>query len=130
MRLAASAIAVIALAATLAPAADAAMCIRLFAEPAQLHVGAATEVGLRTYAPLVSGALRPWKVRRYPFRVEAVSPIGRVHRVEVRHSRANPYAWVGSFRFPKPGMWTIRVTNFAPYPKGCGDVLRVRVSKA
>lgn len=106
------------------------MCIRLFAQPAQPHVGAATQVGLRTYVPLVSGALRPWNVRRYPFRVEAVSPTGRVHRIEVRHSRANPYAWVGSFRFPKMGTWTIRVTNFAPYSKGCGEILRVRVSKA
>ena len=130
MRRAAIAIAVAAVAATFAPAADAAMCIRLFAQPAQPRVGAATQVGLGTYMPMRNGALRLWNVRRYPFRVEAVSPTRRVHRIKVRHSRANPYAWVGSFRFPRMGNWIIRVTNFAPYSKGCGEVLLVRVSKA
>ena len=130
MRRTAVAIGVAAIAVTFAPAADAAMCIRLFAQPAQPHPGAAAQVGLRTYAPLPDGGLRPWKVDRYPFRVEAVSPTGRIHRIAVRQSRADPYAWVGSFRFPKLGVWTIRVTNFAPYSKGCAEVLRVRVSKS
>jgi hypothetical protein len=121
------AVAAIALTGSLAPPASAAMCIRLSVEPVSPVANTQTRVVLRTYAPYSDG-LRPWRVRSYPFRVEAVAPTGRVFRVVVRPERAN--RWVGSFWFPTRGYWIIRVTNFGPsYPKGCAEVLRVRVAK-
>lgn len=108
-----------------APAAGAAMCVRLFTQPRTTVVGVPTVVGLRTYAPYPDG-LRPWIVTRYPFRVRAVAPNGRVYRLSIRPGQDN--LWVGSFTFPLRGMWTIRVDNFAPrYPKGCGEILRLRI---
>lgn len=102
------------------------MCIRLCTQP-RATAGARAEVGLRTYAPY-SDELRPWRVLDYPFRVQAVAPTGRVFRVAIRPERAN--RWIGFFRFAMKGTWIIRVTNFGPsYPKGCGEVLRVRVAK-
>lgn len=117
-----------ALACANAQPADAAMCIRLSTEPTRPEAGATATIVLRTFIPLANGELEPWEVRDYPFRVQAVSPAGRVYRVAMEPSQSDPYAWAGSFRFPRRGTWTIRVTNFAPsYPKACGAVLRVRV---
>jgi hypothetical protein len=111
----------------LAPEASAAMCVRLSTRPTQPVVGTRTVVQLETFYPEPHGRLTPWAVRDYPFRVEAVSPSSRVHRVVVRLS-ADVYAWRGSFRFTQQGSWTLRVTNFGPaYPKGCAEVHRVRV---
>lgn len=127
MRFAGIAATTLALAASFAPDASAAMCIRLFTQPPTLTAGSQTQVGLRTYAPYSHG-LRPWRVTNYRFRVEAVAPTGRVFRVRILPERAN--RWVGSFWFPMRGVWTIRVTNFAPrYTKGCGEVLRMRVAR-
>ena len=110
--------------------AHAAMCIRLFSEPKQPMAGVAARIGLRTFAPLPNGELRPSKVRDYPFRVQAVAPGGRIHRVSIKPSQRNEYAWIGTFLFARKVVWTIRVINFPGYPKGCAEVLRVRVRAA
>jgi hypothetical protein len=103
------------------------MCIKLFAKPARPTAGARTAIGLRTYAPYPE-RLRPYRFARYPFRVQAVAPTGRLYRVVIAPALAN--RWVGSFWFPMRGAWTIRVTNFGPqYTKGCGAVLRLRVAR-
>ncbi len=117
----------VALAAWFPSGAGAAMCIRLAAEPEKPAAGARAVVSMRTYAPYTDG-LRPWRVPDYPFRVEAVAPTGRVFRLVMRSGREN--RWTGSFRFRLSGVWTIRVKNFGPlYAKGCGEVLRLRVTK-
>jgi len=110
-----------------ASAADAALCIRLSLLASRPVVGDATIIEMETFVPLVGGGLKPWIVRRYPFRVEAVSPRGKAFRVNVRQSR-NPYAWRGALHFPSVGVWKVRVRNFGPrYQTGCGEELRVRV---
>lgn len=43
----------------------------------------------------------------YPFKVEAVSPAGRVFNVRVRRTK-NRFVWSGSFRFTTRGRWTLR----------------------
>jgi hypothetical protein len=109
-----------------ASAADAALCIRLSTQAPRPVVGDATIIEMKTFVPLVSGGLKPWVVRGYPFRVEAVSPRGKAFRVTVKPSR-NPYAWRGTFRFTSVGVWTVRVTNWGRYQTGCGEELHVRV---
>jgi hypothetical protein len=127
MRIAVVTTATLALAAWLAPSASAAMCIRLYVNPAIPTLGTRTEIGLRTYAPYPEG-LRAWRVTNYPFHVQALAPTGRVFRVLIRSAPANK--WIGLFRFPMTGTWTIRVTNFGPrYTKGCSEVLHLRVAK-
>jgi hypothetical protein len=111
----------------IAPSSDAAMCIRLSSDPPRPVLGRPAVIEIRTFSPTVDGGLVPWIVRRYPFRVEAVSPRGRTLRVKVKPSR-DPYAWRGTFRFDAAGMWTVWVTNFGRSdPTGCGKQLRVRV---
>ena len=110
-----------------APTADAAMCIRLSSKPERPVLGHASVVQIKTFYPIADGGLEPWIVRGYPFRVEAVSPRGRILRIKVKRS-SDPYAWRGTLRFNAVGVWTIRVTNFGPsYTAGCGELLRVRV---
>jgi hypothetical protein len=109
--------------------ANAAMCIRLSTLPTRPTVGTKAVIQLRTYAPLPDGRLRPWAVRDYPFRMQAVSPSGRIHRVRVRPS-ADVYAWRGRFVFPERGRWTIRVANFAGANPNCSGPLVLRVAAA
>lgn len=109
------------------PSADAAMCIRLSIDPHRPLLGRTAIVQIRTYFPTPDGDLEPTVVRRYPFRVEAVSPHGRLFRIRVSPS-TNRFAWRGTFRFNAVGVWTVRVRNFGPvYPAGCGERLKVRV---
>ena len=70
--------------------------------------------------------LRPANVR-YPFRVQAVSPSGRVFRVVVRMTK-NRYLWRGSFVFPRDGRWIIRAPQWGPrYSRNFGARPLVRV---
>ena len=50
---------------------------------------------------------------KYPFKVEAVSPAGRVYRVAVRKT-TNRYVWAGSFVFRNAGRWTVRDPQWGP----------------
>ena len=109
-----------------APAAHSAMCISLALSHSRPKVRVATRIALRPFIPPGRGVLQPWIVRRYPFRVEAVSPTGRAFRVRVRPTR-DPYVWSGVFSFPSPGRWHVRVTNFGPRYGYCGPMLRVFV---
>ena len=99
-----------------------------------------TLVVLRTFAPLIREdgtccRLEPWAPRRYPFRVEAVSPAGKTSRIRVRLARGNE--WRGAVRFPYAGRWEIRLPQFfksvrvrvrppvpTPAPAGFGPVGR------
>ncbi len=108
-----------------APVAHAALCIRLSTTAARPVAGDATIIKIKTFVPVGNG-LKPWIVRKYPFRVEAVSAREKVFRVTVKPS-PNPYVWRGTFRFPSAGVWTVGVTNWAPYAKGCGETLLLRV---
>ena len=102
------------------------MCISLALSHSRPKVAVATRITLRPFIPLGRGVLQPWIVRRYPFRVEAVSPAGRAFRVRVRPTR-DPHVWSGLFAFPSPGRWHVRVANFGPRYGYCGPVLRIFV---
>jgi len=107
-------------------AADAALCIRLSTLAARPAAGDATIIQIKTFVP-VGEALKPYIVRKYPFRVEAVSPRGKVFKVPVKPGRQNPFVSRGNFRFPTAGVWSVKVTNFPSYPNRCAQPLHVHV---
>ena len=123
-------IAVTAVVAALAfpPAGEGAMCISLAVSPSTPRVAQLTRIALRTFIPVAPGVLQPWVIRRYPFRVEAVSAGGERSRIRVLPSR-DPYVWRGVFAFPSAGRWHVRVTNFGPRYGFCGPVVRIRVRR-
>jgi hypothetical protein len=73
-------------------------------------------VQLRTFTPFLrkDGSccrLGPADPRGYPFRVQAVSPLGRTSRIRVFRARRG--LWKGTVRFDRPGRWQVRVANYA-----------------
>lgn len=114
------------LALLVAPTAEAAMCIRMSSDSQRPIVGHATTIRFATFYPTATGELKRWEVRGYPFRVEAISPRGRIFRIRVAPSR-NPFVWAGAFRFKTPGTWVVRVRNPGLTPSECGPQLRLRV---
>ena len=65
---------------------------------------------------------------RYPFRVEAVSPAGRVSRIAVRKTK-NRFVWAGRFVFGTTGRWTLRAPQWGPrYSRHFGARPRIRVT--
>ena len=71
--------------------------------------------------------LRPADVR-YPFRVEAVSPSGRVTRLVMRRT-SNRFVWSGRIVFRSAGRWTLRAPQWGPrYSTHYGARPRIRVS--
>jgi hypothetical protein len=125
------------LAATLAalafPAsASAALEVKLSLASTAPKKGASTVVQLRPYwtynRPDGSCCrLRPADVR-YPFRVEALSPSGRVTRIVMRRT-GNRFVWAGRMVFPTAGRWTLRAPQWGPrYSTRYGARPRIRVS--
>jgi hypothetical protein len=121
----------VAAALVIADPAAAALEVRLAIVPAKAKVGQRAVVQLRPYIPYrrPDGSccrLEPADVS-YPFRVEAVSPTGRVFRVRMRKTR-NPYVWSGPFTFSRTGEWTLREPHWGPgYSRRAGGKPRIRV---
>ena len=111
--------------------AHAALEVRLSLTPAKPRVGAAVTVTVRPYwpNPRSDGSccrLDP-AIVDYPFRIQAVAPTGQIFRVRVRRS-ADPYRWVGTFVFPRPGRWQVRAANWGrEYRHAPGARPRLRV---
>jgi hypothetical protein len=64
----------------------------------------------------------------YPFKIQAVSPSGRVFPIAV-HKTRNHYVWSGSFRFSSPGRWTVRAPQWGPrYSRNFGARPKIRVT--
>jgi hypothetical protein len=123
---------VVAAALVAAPAADAALVVRMAISPIHPRVSQAVTLRIRTYVP-VTDASRPCGFRlvarriSYPFNVQAVGPDRRLHRIRVERARGNVYS--GRFVPRRTGAWTIRVANFAPgYSRCSGSLIRFRVS--
>lgn len=113
MKLLAAALAALAFPAS----ASAALEVKLSVVPTTPKKGVSTVVQLRPYwtynRPDGSCCqLRPADVR-YPFRVEAVSPSGRVTRLVMRRT-SNRFVWAGRIRFPAVGRWTLRAPQWGP----------------
>jgi hypothetical protein len=101
--------------------AGAALEVRLAVTPVSPEAGQRVDVRLRTYTPFVRAGgsccrLIPADPRGYPFRVQAVSPQGRVIRVRLVRARAG--LWRGAFRFSSAGRWQLRVANYGPSYRG------------
>jgi len=95
-----------------APSATAGFAATPRVKPFVVDVDKAVRIELRTFS--VDGARK--KLADAPGRrlgIEAVSPTKRVTRVALRHVSRG--VWVGTYRFPSAGQWTLRVAN---WPKG------------
>jgi hypothetical protein len=127
MKLLAAALAALAFPASAAAALE----VKLSAVPSAPEKGASTVVQLRPYwtynRPDGSCCvLKPADVR-YPFRVEAVSPSGRVIRIVMRRTK-NRFVWSGRIVFRATGRWTLRAPQWGPrYSTHYGARPRIRV---
>jgi len=115
-------------------AAVAALEVKLAVVPKVPTAGAASTIQLRPYGTYkrADGSccmLRPSSAS-YPFKVEAVAPNGRVHRVRIRRT-TNRYLWSAVFRFPTAGRWVIRAPQWGPlYSRNFGAKPRIAVTVA
>jgi hypothetical protein len=110
--------------------AAAALEVKLAVAPKAPAKGVSTSIQLRPYwtykrADGSCCVLRPADVS-YPFKVEAVSPSGRVFRVGVR--KQTRYLWSGTFRFRTSGRWVLRAPQWGPrYSRNYGAKPRITV---
>jgi hypothetical protein len=111
--------------------AVAALEVKLAVVPKAPKVSAASTVQLRPYwtykrADGSCCVLRPASAA-YPYKVEAVAPNGRVHRVRIRRT-TNRHLWSASFRFRMTGRWVIRAPQWGPrYSRNFGARPRIAV---
>jgi hypothetical protein len=112
--------------------ATAALEVKLSVVPSSPKKGSSSVVQLRPYWTHYRDdgtccKLVPADVR-YPFKLEAVSPTGRVARVVVRRTK-NRFVWAGSFVFSRRGTWTLRAPQWGPrYSRNFGARPRLRVA--
>ena len=124
---------VAALAALALPAsASAALEVKLSVVPTTPKKGTSTVVQLRPYWTYNRPDGSCCRLRaadvRYPFRVEAVSPTGRVARIVMRRTK-NPFVWAGRIAFATRGRWTLRAPQWGPrYSTHFGARPRIRVT--
>jgi hypothetical protein len=128
MKLAAAALVALAFPAS----AFAALEVKLCVVPKSPVKGAASTIQLRPYwtynRPDGSCCVLKPAAVSYPFKVEAVSPRGRVYRVRVRRTR-NRYVWASAFRFRATGRWVIRAPQWGPrYSRNYGAKPRITVT--
>jgi hypothetical protein len=121
-----------ALAALAFPAsASAALEVKLSVVPTSPKKGASAIVQLRPYWTYnrpdgTCCVLRPADVR-YPFRVQAVSPTGRVWNVVLRRTK-DRFVWSGRIAFSSKGRWTLRAPQWGPrYSRRYGARPRIQV---
>jgi hypothetical protein len=110
--------------------AGAALEVKLSVSPKPVKKGAPTVVELRPYwtykrADGSCCVLRKADVN-YPFKVDAVSPSGRVFRVRV-HKTPSRYVWSGVFTFgAAAGRWVVRAPQWGPrYSRNYGARPRI-----
>jgi hypothetical protein len=125
MKLIAAALVALALPAS----ALAALEVKLSVMPRTPAKGAGAAVQLRPYwtynRPDGSCCVLKPAAVSYPFRIEAVSPSGRIYRVGVRRT-TNRYLWSGPFRFRTAGRWVIRAPQWGPrYSRNFGARPRI-----
>ena len=112
--------------------AGAALEVKLSTKPVSPRKGVTTVVQLRPYwtynRPDGSCCLLKPAAVRYPFKVQAVSPTGRVTTVVLRRTQ-NRYVWAGRFVFRTPGRWTLRAPQWGPrYSRNFGARPRIQVT--
>jgi hypothetical protein len=112
--------------------AGAALEVKLSVLPASPKKGASTVVQLRPYwtynRPDGSCCVLKPAAVSYPFKVQAVSPNGRVARIIVRRTN-NRFVWAGRFVFRTSGTWTLRAPQWGPrYSRHYGARPQIRVT--
>ncbi len=112
--------------------AAAALEVKLSVVPGSPKKGVSTVVQLRPFwtynRPDGSCCVLKPAAVSYPFKVQAVSPTGRVRRVVVRRTK-NRYVWAGRFVFRTPGLWTLRAPQWGPrYSRAYGARPRIQVA--
>ncbi len=111
--------------------AAAALEVKLSVVPGSPKKGISSVVELRPYWTKVRDdgtccRLEPANVT-YPFKVQAVSPTGRVFRIVVRRTKKSRFVWSGSFVFNRKGAWTVRAPQWGPrYSRSYGARPQVR----
>jgi hypothetical protein len=116
--------------------AAAALEVRLTVNPTKPRAGSVSTILLRPYWPYLRGdgsccRLEPEPADvQYPFRLEAVSPAGRVFKIRV-HRTNKPFVWSSRFVFRSGGRWVVREPHWGPrYVTSAGGrprvVIRVR----
>jgi hypothetical protein len=111
--------------------AAAALEVKLSVVPSSPRKGVSSVVQLRPYWTKVRDdgtccRLDPADVR-YPFKVQAVSPTGRVFRIVVRRTK-NRFLWAGRFVFNRRGTWVVRAPQWGPgYVRSYGARPRVQI---
>jgi hypothetical protein len=120
------------LALALPASAAAALEVKLSVAPKSPAKDAATTVQLRPYwtynRPDGSCCVLKQAAVKYPFKVEAVSPAGRISPISVRKTK-NRYLWSGTFRFRSAGRWVIRAPQWGPrYSRNFGARPRIQVT--
>jgi hypothetical protein len=109
--------------------AGAAVEVRLSVVPAKPRAGKRTVVQLRPYWTYLrpDGSccrLEPADLA-YPFRLEAVSPAGRVFKLRVRRE-SNRFLWTTGFAFRTAGRWSLREPHWGPgFSTSAGGRLRI-----
>jgi hypothetical protein len=124
--------AVLAAGLALPASASAALEVKLSLVPSSPKKGASTVVQLRPYWTYNRPDGSCCRLRaadvRYPFRVEAVSPGGRVTRIVVRRTQSR-FVWEGRVVFHTAGRWTLRAPQWGPrYSRRYGARPRIRVT--
>ena len=113
-------------------AAEAALVVKLSVTPKPVRKGAPTGIELRPFwtykRPDGSCCVLGRANVNYPFKVEAVSPSGRVFRVRV-HKTPSRYVWSGVFTFgATTGRWIVRAPQWGPrYSRNYGARPRIAV---
>jgi hypothetical protein len=116
----------------LAAPARASLEVRISVVPSKPRAGQRTVVQVRPYWTYLRPGgsccrLEPADVA-YPFRLEAVSPAGRVVRLRVRRAQ-NRFLWTTAFTFRTRGRWTLREPHWGPdYGTSAGGRPRIRVA--
>ena len=112
--------------------AAAALEVKLSVVPGFPKKGASSVVQLRPYWTKYRADGTCCRLERanvnYPFRVEVVSPAGRVSRVVVRRTK-NRFVWAVRFVFRAIGRWTLRAPQWGPrYSRSYGARPRVTIT--
>jgi hypothetical protein len=114
--------------------AAAALEVKLSTKPGSPTKGASTVVQLRPYwtynRPDGSCCVLKPAAVSYPFKVQVVSPTGRVTRIVVRRTK-DRHVWAGRFVFRTRGTWILRAPQWGPrYSRNFGARPRIQVTVA
>lgn len=127
-RIVATTVPLVALLLSLAPDAEAKLCVRIDA-PRTVRVGTAFTVRVTTLLPTWEGHrlvdLEPERAS-IRLRLTVLGPGGTYREVRVRRTRA-PAVWSTRLRLSRRGFWLLTVSGWERAPRACAPPERIRV---